>query len=170
MEARPAEHLGGSGSPNSGHGRPTPSHGGEGRNTVPESDIRLTLPARAENVALVRHVVSALAESLAFPPKLIEDIRLAVTEACTNVVRHAYIGTEGPLDVSIAPHAGSGGLTIVVSDRGRGIQPNPNSEGPGLGLPLIAALAHALDIEHAPDAGSRLSMSFRAGSGTLETA
>jgi anti-sigma regulatory factor (Ser/Thr protein kinase) len=112
--------------------------------------------------------VAALAASLAFPPKLIEDIRLAVTEACTNVVRHAYIGTEGPLDVSIAPHAE--GMTVVVSDRGRGIQPNPASEGPGLGLPLIAALAHALDIEHAPDAGSRLSMSFRADSGTLEAA
>jgi anti-sigma regulatory factor (Ser/Thr protein kinase) len=133
-----------------------------------ESDIRLTLPARAQNVAVVRHVVSALAESLAFPPKLIEDIRLAVTEACTNVVRHAYIGSEGPLHVAVAPH--ESGMTIVVSDRGRGIQPNPASEGPGLGLPLIAALAHDLDIEHAPDAGSRLSMSFRADSGTLETA
>jgi anti-sigma regulatory factor (Ser/Thr protein kinase) len=152
-----------------GHGGPAPfTREAARRASAQESDIRLTLPARAENVALVRHVVSALASSLAFPPKLIEDIRLAVTEACTNVVRHAYIGTEGPLDVSIAPHAD--GMTIVVADRGRGLQPNPDSEGPGLGLPLIAALAHALDIEHAPDAGSRLSMSFRAGTGTLETA
>jgi len=133
-----------------------------------DSDIRLTLPARAENVAVVRHVVAALAETLKFPPKLIEDIRLAVTEACTNVVRHAYIGTEGPLDVSIAPH--EAGMTIVVADRGRGLQPNPASDGPGLGLPLIAALADDLDIEHGPEAGSRLSMSFRADSGTLQTA
>jgi len=133
-----------------------------------ESDIRLTLPARAQNVTVVRHVVAALAESLGFPSKLVEDIRLAVTEACTNVVRHAYIGTEGPLDVSIAPH--ERGMTIVVSDRGRGLQPNPGSDGPGLGLPLIAALADELDIEHGPDAGSRLSMSFRADSGTLQTA
>lgn len=133
-----------------------------------ESDVRLTLPARAENVVVVRHVVAALAEALALPTKLVEDIRLAVTEACTNVVRHAYIGTEGPLDVSIAPH--DRGMTVVVSDRGRGLQPNPGSDGPGLGLPLIAALADELDIEHGPDAGSRLSMSFRADSGTLQTA
>ena len=169
MEARPSAYDGGSGSPRSGHVQHAASPDGAARGPKAQNgDIRLTLPARAENVVVVRHVVAALAETLEFPPKLIEDIRLAVTEACTNVVRHAYIGTEGPLDVSIAPHAD--GMTIVVSDRGRGIQPNPNSEGPGLGLPLIAALAHALDIEHAPDAGSRLSMSFRAGSGTLQTA
>ena len=169
MEARPAAYAGGSGSPSSGHEPHAASRDDAVRTMrAHDSDIRLTLPARAENVVVVRHVVAALAESLRFPPKLIEDIRLAVTEACTNVVRHAYIGTEGPLDVSIAPHGD--GLTIVVSDRGRGIQPNPASEGPGLGLPLIAALAHELDIEHAPDAGSRLSMSFRARSGTLEAA
>jgi serine/threonine-protein kinase RsbW len=169
MEARPAAYAGGSGSPSSGLRQPAASPDGVAR--IPrahDGDIRLTLPARAENVVVVRHVVGALAESLRFPPKLVEDIRLAVTEACTNVVRHAYIGTEGPLDVSIAPHAD--GLTVVVSDHGRGLQPNPASDGPGLGLPLIAALAHALDIEHAPDAGSRLSMSFRTGSGTLQHA
>jgi serine/threonine-protein kinase RsbW len=169
MEARPSAYAGGSGSPSSGADQAASfSHEAVRRAAAQESDIRLTVPARAENVVVVRHVVTALAESLAFPPKLIEDIRLAVTEACTNVVRHAYVGTEGPLDVCVAPH--TDGMTVVVSDRGRGLQPNPASEGPGLGLPLIAALAHTLDIEHAPDAGSRLSMSFRAGSGTLEAA
>ena len=88
------------------------------------------------------------------------DIRLAVTEACTNVVRHAYRDREGPLEIVIEPSAE--GLTVVVADRGRGILPNPSSEGPGLGLPLIAALADALEIEHSPQRGSRLSMQFRA--------
>lgn len=125
-----------------------------------ECDIRLTLPARAENIALVRHVIGALAESLALPPKTIEDIRLAVTEACTNVVRHAYRDHEGPLEIVVEPQSDC--LTVVVADRGRGILPNPSSEGPGLGLPLIAALADALEIEHSPQRGSRLSMQFRA--------
>ncbi len=125
-----------------------------------ECDIRLTLPARAENIALVRHVIGALAESLALPPKTIEDIRLAVTEACTNVVRHAYRDREGPLEIVIEPQSDC--LTVIVADRGRGILPNPSSEGPGLGLPLIAALADALEIEHSPQRGSRLSMQFRA--------
>jgi anti-sigma regulatory factor (Ser/Thr protein kinase) len=129
----------------------------------PDCDIRLTLPARAENVALVRHVVSALAEALAFPPKMIEDIRLAVTEACTNVVRHAYRDREGPLEIVIEPDAGR--LRVVVADRGMGLVPNPSSDGPGLGLPLIAALADALEIEHSPQRGSRLSMQFVAAHG-----
>src|SRR4051794_25938923 len=47
------------------------------------SDVRLTLPARPENVAVVRHVLGAFAEALMLPDPVIEDMRLAVTEACT---------------------------------------------------------------------------------------
>jgi serine/threonine-protein kinase RsbW len=128
----------------------------------PACDVRLTLPARAENVVLVRHVVGALAEALRMPPHLIDDVKLAVTEACTNVVRHAYAGREGPLEVHLEPEDGDC-MTIVVTDRGQGIRPSPSEGGPGLGLPLIAALAHQLEIEHEPDRGSRVSMRFRAG-------
>jgi len=107
---------------------------------------------------VARHVVGALAEALALPPATIEDIRLAVTEACTNVVRHAYRDHEGPLEITIEPEERM--LTVVVSDCGLGILPNPSSEGPGLGLPLIAALTDRLEIEHAPDRGSRMRMTF----------
>src|SRR4051794_143857 len=124
-----------------------------------ECEIRLTLPARAENVALVRHVVGALAEAVHLSPALVEDVKLAVTEACTNVVRHAYAGREGALQVEVEP-AHHESLTVVVTDRGDGLRPNPDSEGPGLGLPLIAALTSKLDIEHEPDRGSRVSMLF----------
>jgi anti-sigma regulatory factor (Ser/Thr protein kinase) len=123
-------------------------------------DIRLTLPARAENVVLVRHVVGALAEALKLPAALVEDIKLAVTEACTNVVRHAYTGREGAIEVQVEPDD-SHCLSVVVTDHGHGIRPNPASDGPGLGLPLIAALTSQLEIEHAPDRGSRVSMQFR---------
>lgn len=133
-----------------------------------DSDIRLTMPARAENVALVRHVVAALAESLALPDLLIDDIRLAVTEACTNVVRHAYAGGDGPLEVSVAPRGDA--LTVTVVDHGRGIGPSPSTDGAGLGLPLIASLASELEIEHPTGNGSRLCMSFRACSDTLQAA
>src|SRR5919202_2855350 len=67
-----------------------------------DSDVRLTLPARPENVSVIRHVLGAFAEALHLPDPVIEDIRLAVTEACTNVVRHAYgDGQSGPIDVRI---------------------------------------------------------------------
>jgi serine/threonine-protein kinase RsbW len=123
------------------------------------SDVRLTLPARPENVAVVRHVLGAFAEALQLPDPVIEDMRLAVTEACTNVVRHAYAdGEPGPVEILIRPEGDT--LQVVVSDQGRGLGPSPDSSGPGLGLPLIAALTHSLEIEQAKSSGSRLRMSF----------
>ena len=136
------------------------------------SDVRLSLPARPENIAVVRHVVGALAEALDLPARLIHDMRLAVTEACTNVVRHAYVDGTGPIEVTVRPD-GSDALTVVVADRGRGIRPgaSPDVEGPGLGLPLIAALTDGLEIQHSPQSGSRLAMSFRRDRGEFrETA
>jgi serine/threonine-protein kinase RsbW len=123
------------------------------------SDVRLTLPARPENVAVVRHVLGAFAEALLLPDPVIEDMRLAVTEACTNVVRHAYAdGDPGPVEILIRPVGDT--LQVIVSDEGRGLGPSEDSSGPGLGLPLIAALTHSLEIEPAGNAGSRLRMSF----------
>ena len=123
------------------------------------SDVRLTLPARPENVAVVRHVLGAFAEALRLPDPVIEDMRLAVTEACTNVVRHAYAnGEPGPVEILIRPVGDE--LQVTVSDEGRGLGPSDDTSGPGLGLPLIAALAHSLEIEQTPRAGSRLRMSF----------
>jgi serine/threonine-protein kinase RsbW len=123
------------------------------------SDVRLSLPARPENVAVVRHVLGGFAEALHLPADVIEDIRLAVTEACTNIVRHAYDPEDpGPIEIVIRPDGDL--LDVIVSDRGRGIGPSPDTDGPGLGLPLIAALVHSLEIQHAPRAGSRLAMSF----------
>ena len=92
------------------------------------------------------------------PEPLIEDVKLAVTEACTNVVRHAYEGAEGPLEVRVEPKRDR--LTVVVTDRGTGIRPNPGSDGAGLGLPLIAALASQLEIADGEEAGSCVRMSF----------
>jgi anti-sigma regulatory factor (Ser/Thr protein kinase) len=126
------------------------------------SDIRLTLPARAESVVLVRHVVGALAETIALPPMRVEDIRLAVTEACTNVVRHAYRRNPGNLDVAAV--ADARGLEVTVIDEGDGIRPHPQAEGgPGLGLPLMAAVAHEFEIDQTRARGTRVRMSFPAG-------
>jgi anti-sigma regulatory factor (Ser/Thr protein kinase) len=123
------------------------------------SDVRLTLPARPENVAVIRHVLGAFAEALQLPADVVEDMRLAVTEACTNVVRHAYHeGDAGPIDVVIRPDGEH--LDLIVSDRGHGMGASPDIRGPGLGLPLIAALADEVDLRHEPQRGSRLAMSF----------
>ena len=108
-----------------------------------DTDIRLTLPARAENVAVVRHVLGALAEALNLDRAVVDDMRLAVTEACTNVVRHAYGGREGTIDVVVRPRGEL--LEVVVTDEGRGLGPSPDTAGPGLGLALIEALTHSFE-------------------------
>jgi anti-sigma regulatory factor (Ser/Thr protein kinase) len=129
------------------------------RHEAPRTDVKLTLPARPENVAVVRHVLGAFAESLRLPAELIEDLRLAVTEACTNVVRHAYPdGDAGAVEISIEP--GEDRVRIVVADSGRGIGTSSDTSGPGLGLPLIAAIAETVDLQSALGGGSRVAMTF----------
>jgi anti-sigma regulatory factor (Ser/Thr protein kinase) len=124
-----------------------------------EHDVKLSLPALAANVAVVRHVLGAFAEAQHLPDRLVEDMRLAVTEACTNVVRHAYQDRRvGAMEVLLSPRPD--GVEVVVGDDGRGIGPSPDTAGPGLGLPLIAAIADSLQIQHAPGHGSRIVMTF----------
>lgn len=136
------------------------SPGDPGHDLPALSNLRLVLPARAENVALVRHTVAAAAEERGLPPHMVEDMRLAVTEACTNVVRHAYTD-EGDMEVSV--ELTGRGMRVVVEDQGRGIGQSTDSEGPGLGLRVIAALVSELEIERGRARGSRVSMRFAIG-------
>src|SRR5205085_3196023 len=113
--------------------RMTPGgHSREVRPAAAESDIRITLPARPENIAVVRHMLGALAQTIDLPEAVVDDLRLAVTEACTNVVRHAYPDRPGALDVVVRPQRDR--LEVVVADAGRGMGPSPDRRGPGLGL------------------------------------
>jgi anti-sigma regulatory factor (Ser/Thr protein kinase) len=124
-----------------------------------ETDVKLTLPARPENVSVIRHVLGAFAESLRLPDDLVEDLRLAVTEACTNVVRHAYPpDVTGPVEISIRPEDER--VRVVVADHGRGIGTSSDTTGPGLGLPLIAAIADEVELQPVPGGGSRVAMTF----------
>ena len=104
-------------------------------------------------------MLSAFAQAHRLPRETVEDMRLAVTEACTNVVRHAYEDEPGPIEVVIHPDEEK--LEVVISDRGRGLDGSVDGSGPGLGLPLIAALADSVELQDLPTRGSRLAMSFR---------
>lgn len=122
-------------------------------------DLCLTLPARAENVAVVRHVIGGLGEALEIDDQTLSDIKLAVTEACTNAVVHAYPDGEGPLEV--AAYVRGNLLMLVVRDEGPGIVPRTDSPGLGLGLPLIATLAEALELGTDDAERTELRMTFR---------
>jgi len=122
------------------------------------ADVRLSLPARPENVAVVRHVMGAFADTFDYPSETMEDVRLAVTEACTNVVRHAYGSDEGLIDVSVRPCPDR--LEVTVADTGRGIAASTDREGPGFGLRMLATLTDGLEIDRTVHAGSRVAMTF----------
>jgi anti-sigma regulatory factor (Ser/Thr protein kinase) len=128
-------------------------------------DLELTLPARAENVAVVRHAVGGLGDVLEVDDQTLSDIKLAVTEACTNVVVHAYPDADGQMGLRAS--IDSPRLTIVVTDWGRGIVPRPDSPGLGLGLPLIATLAESLELGTGRSDETEVRMTFDLGAGAV---
>jgi serine/threonine-protein kinase RsbW len=120
--------------------------------------LQMFLPAKAENVAVVRHALAGLAEEIGMDEPGIADLKTVVTEACMNVVAHAYGGDTGPLTVEASPDPD--GLTVVVRDEGRGIRPQADVDRPSLrlGLSLIAALSSSFAISGGLDRGTEVSM------------
>src|SRR5215213_2602043 len=124
-------------------------------------EVRLTMPARAEGVGVVRQALAGMADALAYDAAVVADMKMAVTEACTNVVVHAYDGEEGTLEVEML--ADETALTIVVRDWGTGIQPRPirrDAPALGLGLPLIAALSDSFELRGSTNSGAEVRMTF----------
>jgi serine/threonine-protein kinase RsbW len=118
----------------------------------------MSLPARAENVTVVRHALAGLAEEIGMDDAAIADLKTVVTEACMNVVVHAYEGEAGPLSVGAEPD--TDGMTVVVRDAGEGIRPRADVEQPSLrlGLSLIAALSSSFSISGGANRGTQITM------------
>lgn len=127
-----------------------------------ENDIvNMTLPAKAEYVGVVRLAVSAIANRMGFDIEEIEDIKVAVAEACTNAIKHSNCD-KFFLKVSVCESS----LEITVEDDGDGYEldsyqkPNldePNEDG-GLGIYIIHALMDEVDISSKTGEGSRVNM------------
>ena len=125
--------------------------------------VSLRLPARPENVAVVRQALTGMGDAYDLDPELLGDIKTAVTEACNNVVLHAYPEDEGMVEIE----ADSDGehTDVIVRDFGAGIQPRSFTEERtlGLGLPLIATLSSRFEIRGGgPELGIEVDMSFAA--------
>jgi serine/threonine-protein kinase RsbW len=127
---------------------------------VTSRELRLTLPATAENVIVVRQAVAGVGEALDLPGSRIADLKTVVSEACNNVVLHAYEGEPGPLEVVAEPRSNE--LEVRVSDQGKGFRPRANDgdSSLGLGLPLIAALSDSFEISGGAGHGSRTTIRF----------
>ena len=122
--------------------------------------VALSIPAKAEYIVLCRLALSGLAQVRRVEPETLADLKVALTEACSNSVRHAYEeGRAGVVDVRYEVNGEK--VAVEVSDEGAGF----HADGPdggvrdveegGLGIAIIRALTDELAIES--DArGSRL--------------
>jgi serine/threonine-protein kinase RsbW len=130
-------------------------------NGTPERVVSLTIPARAEYIALGRLALTGLLRTQPVGQEVVADLKLALTEACSNSIRHAYHGREG--SVEIRYELDDNRLAVEVSDEGGGFDPEnleaderDLDEG-GLGIAIIRALTDELAIGPRPEgAGSRL--------------
>jgi serine/threonine-protein kinase RsbW/stage II sporulation protein AB (anti-sigma F factor) len=91
---------------------------------------------------------------------LLTSVKLAVSEAVTNAVVHAYVGAMHPGAVRVAAWLEGDRLLVEVSDDGRGMMPRLDSPGLGIGLPFIADTADTLDIGSSARGGAQLRMTF----------
>jgi serine/threonine-protein kinase RsbW len=125
--------------------------------------IKLTIPAKPEYIGLGRLALTGISRVRAggFPADVLGDLKLALTEACTNSVRHAYEDGSGIVEITYELFPDR--LEVVVSDEGEGFTPTPQphddadelSEG-GLGIAIIEALSDELEITQRDEGGSRL--------------
>jgi anti-sigma regulatory factor (Ser/Thr protein kinase) len=91
---------------------------------------------------------------------VLSDIALAITEATTNVVLHAYRDRDVPGTVSITAEAYDDHLCLYVLDEGSGLAPRVDSPGLGLGLGLIAQVADSADVRTPETGGTEVVMRF----------
>ena len=105
-------------------------------------------------------MVARLAHELRFPQRTIEAIQLAVTEAASNVVLHAYRPPREPGTIAVIATYRDNALTITVSDSGLGLSPYPDSPGLGIGLLLVDKMADAVQFGRSETGGMRVQMRF----------
>jgi serine/threonine-protein kinase RsbW len=130
-----------------------------------DQTVRLTFPAKADYLLLARLALSGLARALPLDEESLADLKLAVTEACGNVVRHAYDTGEG--SVGVAYVVQDDRLEMIVEDQGSGLVladlgvdesleelPPPADLKPfegGMGMAIIRAVVDELDVHDGPD-------------------
>ena len=126
-----------------------------------ESVVRLSFPAKADYLLLARLALSGVARGLPVGPELLADLKLAVTEACGNAVRHAYVDSaEGSVGVAFV--VADDRLEMIVEDNGSGIDvpvetlvsedaaPIEPVDG-GMGMAIIRAIVDELDVREGAD-------------------
>lgn len=129
-------------------------------------NVHAELDSQPDSVALIRAMLTGAVELLEFETSLIDDLNTAVSEACNNVVMHAYEDSTGPMIVHL--EACADGVEVSVRDRGLGFRQATGSEDRlGTGIALISALADRAEFFSPPGGGTEVRVAFarRPGSG-----
>jgi serine/threonine-protein kinase RsbW len=126
-------------------------------------NIRLQLAAKPEEVALARALLRGVGETAGIDVQQMDEVRTAVSEACNNVVQHAYDGRTGPIELDVALLRDA--LEVTVRDHGRGMptlaRPG-ESDTLGIGLMVITALCEHAELSAGPESGLEVRMRFSA--------
>lgn len=111
--------------------------------------IRLSFPAKPDYLLLARLALSGIGRTTPVPEELLADLKLALTEACGNCVRHAY--PDGRGDVSVAYAFGGDAIEMIVEDQGIGLDADVvgrsrTSNESGMGMSIIRTVVDELEI------------------------
>jgi serine/threonine-protein kinase RsbW len=124
--------------------------------------LLLRVPAQPESVALIRRAVGGRAQEYGLRGRGIDDLKTVVSEACANVVLHAYSSDaeQRPLEVELT-RAGNA-VEMIVRDHGRGLQPDLEAKRPSLrlGLLLIGAVAGWFQLRSSRGCGTEVAVRF----------
>jgi serine/threonine-protein kinase RsbW len=135
--------------------------------------VSLTIPGEARWLALCRLVLSGLCQLGPVDDDVVGDLKLAVTEACSNSVRHAYEGNGGGGRISLRYELGGDEVAVEVADAGRGFdfaqplpeldpQPDEDLREDEMGLAIIHALVDDVEIGAGPEGrGTRIRFAKR---------
>jgi serine/threonine-protein kinase RsbW len=131
---------------------------------APGPIVGLQLESRPQTLTIVRGMLSGVAELLEMDAELLDDLKTATSEACNNVVLHAYGAHTGPMQIRVFADADA--LRVVVADRGTGPgdAQGPSTDGfpEGIGVSVIRALAREATFSGRPGGGTEVAMSFGA--------
>lgn len=129
-----------------------------------EMSLELSVPARVEYIAVVRLVVSSLATARrALSDDRIDDLKLAVSEACTNAIEANNTGAGDARPVVVSCWEAPERFEVCVADSGSGFDPEALPEHPpvtdpdrlnferGLGIPLIRSLVDDVRFDSGPE-------------------
>ena len=120
-------------------------------------------PAVPESVGQIRHGVSEFLRDIGAADEVVASVQLAVSEAITNAIVHAYVDRPEPGTLAVTAYQEGDGLCVVVRDDGTGMRPRTDSPGIGVGLPLMTQLTQSLEFRENQGGGTEVAMRFALG-------